>query len=82
MGMLGPGAYLCKSQGDSHSTEPATDTGGRISSPAQQLVGKNVANMKDADQVEKDGGCSDRVKEIGVELGVNKMYGCTVCRDL
>lgn len=71
VGMLGLGAYLCKSQGDSHNTEPATDTGGHISPPAQQLVRKNVANIKDVDQVSKYGRWSDRVKEICIELEVN-----------
>lgn len=38
--------------------------------------------MKDVDQVAKEGGQRDRVKKIGVELVVNKMYGSTVCRYL
>lgn len=67
VGMLGKGAYLCKSRGDSHNTEPATNTGGHISPPAQQLGGKNI---KDVDQVSKYGWWCNRVKEIGIELVV------------
>lgn len=50
-----------------HNTEPATDTGGHISPPAQQLVGKKKTwkTWKDVGRVAKEEEWSDRVKEIG-----------------
>lgn len=62
VGMLGPGAYLCKSQGD--STEPATDTGGRISPPAQKPVGKTWQTWKTLSKWQEEE-WGDKAGEIG-----------------
>lgn len=67
-----------------HNTEPATDTGGHISPPAQQLVGKTWKSWKMWTEWQKKERGVTAYEEIGeyVELMVNKCMdvsdGCTV----